>query len=105
MYNLTLKPLISVAIATLASITLISSASANNFTQRSFNQQQRINAGIVNGSLSPREVRNLQLRRNALNAQIWRDTRDGGGLSRREQVNIERRFDNLSRSINREKRD
>lgn len=105
MQNLTFKPLISIAIATMAIISSTSIASANNFAERRFNQQQRINAGILNGSLSPREARNLRLQQNALNAQIWRDTRDGGGLSRSEQLDIERRFDNLSRNINRDKRD
>jgi hypothetical protein len=105
MQNFILKPLISLAIATVAIISSTSVASANNFAQRSFNQQQRINAGIANGSFSPREARNLQLQQNALNAQIRRDTRDGGGLSRSEQLDIDRRFDNLSRRIYRDKRD
>ncbi len=100
---------ISIAAAVLALATTFS-ASANTYTNRSLNrdvnrlsnQQQRINAGINDGSINSREAANLYRRESALSATILRDSRNG--LSRSERFRINQRFDNISRSIYRDRR-
>jgi hypothetical protein len=98
-----MKRLILVAIASIVSTTVISTfpsqASANYYASRISNQQQRINQGIRNGSISPRGYANLSRRQNALKVAIVRDTYDGTGLTRAERYKLNRRADNISRSI------
>jgi hypothetical protein len=99
-----MKSLILVAIASIISTTVISSfpseASADNYyANRISNQQQRINQGIRNDSISPREYANLSRRQNALNAAVFRDVQDGRGLTNAERYRLNRRADNISRSI------
>jgi hypothetical protein len=102
-----MKRLILLAIASIVSTTVISTfpsqASAdnyaNNYINRISNQQQRINQGIRNGSISPREYTNLSKRENALKVAIVRDTYDGRGLTSAERYRLNRRADNISRSI------
>jgi hypothetical protein len=61
--------------------------------------QQRINRGVQDGSLDPREARRSQWQLD----QIRRDTRwsrrDGGGMSPRERDAIQARLDDLSQRI------
>jgi len=94
-----MKSIISMAIASLVIAALPSMAIAGNFNNRVTNQQLRINQGVNNGTISTRELANLSRRQNALNAAILRDTRDGRGLTRSERYNLNRRADNISRSI------
>lgn len=98
-----MKRLILVAIASIVSTTIIATmptkASANSYSNRISNQQQRINQGIRNGSISPREYNNLSRRQNALNTAILRDIQDGRGLTNTEKHKLSRRSDNISRSI------
>jgi hypothetical protein len=102
--RISIKSVVSVAIA--ASMTTIiiaaipSTASADNFNDRITKQQQRISNGLGNGSISSREFTNLTNRQTALNTAFLRDTQDGGGLSRSERYKLNRRADNISRSIN-----
>jgi len=96
-----------VAIASLISTTVFSTfisafpsqASANNYPNRLSDQQQRINQGIRNGTISPKENANLSRRQNALNAAVLRDIQDGKGLTSTERYKLNRRADNISRSI------
>jgi hypothetical protein len=98
-----MKRLILIAIASIISTTVISSfpskASANIYTNRISNQQQRINQGIRNGSISPREYVKLSKRQNDLKVSIVRDIYDGRGLTSAERYRLSRRADNISRSI------
>ncbi len=93
-----MKKMIFAAIA----MTMILSASpafAGNYSRRAYSQQQRINSGINNGSISPRELANLNHRQARLNAASLRDAQDGRGLTRAERYKLNRRADNISRSI------
>lgn len=68
-------------------------------------QQRRIAQGIRSGQLTPGETAKLERREAALNREIRRDRRDGGGLSARERAKIDRQQNRLSRQIYREKHD
>jgi hypothetical protein len=100
--KISIRSMVSVAIA--ASITSIiiaatSTASANDFNNRITNQQQRISNGLGNGTINAREFSNLTNRQINLNTAFLRDTQDGRGLTRSERYKLNRRADNISRSI------
>ncbi len=73
--------------------------------QRQRNQQKRIGTGVKSGQLTAREAARLERREAALNREIRRDRRDGGGLNARERRRIDRQQDRLSRGIYRQKHD
>jgi len=101
--RMSIKSMVLVAIATsITSIiiaTVPSTASADNYNGRIARQQQRISNGLGNGTISSREFTNLTNRQTALNAAIVRDAQDGRGLTRSERYKLNRRADNISRSI------
>ncbi len=98
-----MKSVFSMAIA-MTVILAASPAFAGNYTRRAYSQQQRINSGVGNGSISSRELANLNQKQANLNAAIVRDAQDGKGLTRAEKYKLNRRADNISRAIYKNKR-
>lgn len=74
--------------------------------QRKENQQKRIGEGLENGTLSPREAGHLEHKEGQLNREIRHDRRqNGGNLTNKEKVQINRQQNRLSRGIYRAKHD
>ena len=68
-------------------------------------QQDRIAKGVDSGQLTPKETARLETREANLNRTIRKDRRTGGRLSARERRQINRRQNQLSRDIARQKHD
>ena len=72
--------------------------------QRRQNQQQRIGAGVENGSLTPHETTHLERKEGAVNREIARDrAKNGGNLTNNEKARITHQQNRLSRQIYRDK--
>jgi hypothetical protein len=93
----------TIIIATLIS-TLAGSAFAGRITYRERDQQKRIAQGIASGQLSPRETALLESREARLNSEV-RDFRqdNGGTLTERERVEVNRQQNRISDEIYRAK--
>lgn len=79
-------------------------ADAGEIRKRQENQQDRIAAGIANGSLTPRETVNLERKEVRLNNEVKDFREDNGGkLTKREYVKVNRQLNALSRNIYRGK--
>lgn len=77
---------------------------------QSINQRQRmldgrIDQGVRNGSLTRAEASRLRTRFANLNRLEYRYRRSGGQLTYRERVDLDRRFDSLSRAVRYQKHD
>jgi hypothetical protein len=82
------------------------SAEAGRIRRRGENQQDRIAQGIGSGALAPREAAQLERREGHLNHEV-RDMREdnGGTLTKRERLRVDRQQNRLSRGIYRQKHD
>ena len=79
-------------------------AQAQDIPQRKEIQQGRIANGVKNGSLTPNETKNLEGREAGINRQTRRDRRqNGGNLTNKEKAQVNRRQNQVSRSIYRVK--
>ena len=109
--NLILKALAPVALfGTLALTTAAQAAppvyhGPHNINHRQADQQRRIDQGIHNGSLTPREAGHLEYRDARIARQESRDRATGGRFTGRERRHIEREESASSRSIYRQKHD
>ena len=88
-----------------ATILAPAAAQAGEVRNREMHQQSRIYAGIRNGSIDPREYRQLERGEDRLDDLRARDLRSGDGLSRREYVQLNRDENRLSRTIYHDKHD
>lgn len=71
---------------------------------REANQQRRIQQGINTGALTPGETRRLERRETSIQRQEDRmRARDGGELTKHDRAVLDRRLDNTSRAIYRNK--
>lgn len=73
--------------------------------QRQLNQQQRIADGVQNGSLNAREAARMEARETAVNKEIRKDRRDGGGMTNAERAKINRQQNRNSKAVYRQKHD
>jgi len=80
-------------------------AQAGEVRNREMHQQSRIYAGVRNGSIDPGEYRQLERSEDRLDDLRARDLRSGGGLSRREYVQLNRDENRLSHKIYHDKHD
>lgn len=78
---------------------------ARRVNARQCTQQNRIGAGVSNGSLNARETARIENREQHLNAQEQRMRESGNGLSAREHRRLKREQNQLSHSIYRQKHD
>jgi hypothetical protein len=80
-------------------------ASAGPLQTRLNHQDRRIYAGVQNGSLNLHEYRRLEHRGDVLQARRARDLRDGGGLTPREALHLNRQLNQQSHQIYQQKHD
>ncbi len=78
-------------------------AQAGPIHNRINNQQHRIYGGVKNGSISPKEFRQLERREDNIEASRRRAVRSGGKLTQGEKNRLNRRLDRQSNSIYRAK--
>jgi hypothetical protein len=99
-----IKPLLLVSV--LFTLTTAAPISANPYTPpidaRQANQQQRINQGIATGSLTPREVRHLEMQQHRIERAEVAAKADGV-LTRGESIRLNHRQNKASRDIFRKK--
>lgn len=107
-----MKKTIGLIFATLAIVTGLSAETLaqryygnGSIDSRQRRQQQRIYNGVRNGSLNRRETYRLQRQQYRIYRAESRYRRSGGGLSWRERYLLQRRLNNASRNIYRQKRD
>ena len=91
-------------VAVITTLAFALAANAGEVRKRQENQQDRIAAGVANGSLTPRETINLERKEVRLNNEV-RDFREdnGGKLTPREYAKVNRQLNGLSRNIYRDK--
>src|ERR1700758_5713727 len=78
----------------------------NEVNRREKNQQKRIARGVKNGSLNPKETRNLEKREAGVQKQEQADmAKQNGHLTKAEQRQLNRRQNRVSRSIYKDKHD
>jgi flagella basal body P-ring formation protein FlgA len=74
--------------------------------QRKENQQGRIAQGVKSGSLTPKETAHLEHKEVKLNKEIRHDrVQNGGNLTNKEKVQVNRQQNRLSKSIYKQKHD
>lgn len=93
-------------IAILAGLLVLTplAAHAGEVQNRINHQQHRIYGGVKNGSVSPREFRQLERREGNIGAARNRDLRmNNGRLTRGEKYRLNQRLNRLSNTIYRDK--
>lgn len=68
-------------------------------------QQNRINGGVGNGTLTAREARRMEKQQRKLAKREARMRASGNGLNRKEARRLEKQQDQLSKNIYRQKHD
>lgn len=68
-------------------------------------QDARVEAGKKSGELNKEESARIKARQADLNKQIREDRKDGGGMTAVERAKIEKRQDNISGDIYKQKHD
>ena len=76
---------------------------AQEIKKRQENQQDRIAQGVASGELTPAETARLEKKEARLNRKIRKDRKDGNGLTAKERRQINRRQNQVSNSIARQK--
>ena len=76
-----------------------------SINQRQANLYDRIERGVRNGSLNRREASRLRTRFANLNRLEYSYRRSGGRFTYREQADLNRRFDALSRQVRMQRHD
>ena len=74
-----------------------------SISQRKYQLERRIDNGLRNGSLSRREAGRLRAELNQLVRLEY--SSQGGGLSARGRMELDRRYDQLARQVREERRD
>ncbi len=78
---------------------------AQEIKKRQENQQDRIAQGVASGELTPAETARLEKKEARLNRKIRKDRKDGNGLTAKERRQINRRQNQISNDIARQKHD
>lgn len=73
--------------------------------KREQNQKDRIKAGVQNGSLNNKEAARLRAREASIEAQEQRDRADGKGYTAKEKARTNKRLNNVSKDIYKQKHD
>jgi hypothetical protein len=92
-----------VAITTSFFVSVI--AQAGEIAERSQRQENRIDTGVQQGTLTNREASQLDARQEAIERSRQRNIRDGQGLTFQEKRNLTLRQNALSQDIYRQKHD
>jgi hypothetical protein len=97
---------IRLCVAAISTPFLMSAAAqAGTIAERSQRQENRIDSGIQQGTLTNREAYRLDARQEAIERSRQRDIQDGQGLTAQEQRNLTQRQNALSQDIYRQKHD
>lgn len=99
--------LIFAALIVIAGFSMNSSAQTRKWSvnSREHRQQKRIYQGARNGTLTPKETYRLERQQIQIRRTEARYRNSGDGLSRREKSILERKLNQSSRSIYRQKHD
>lgn len=89
----------------IAATMIAASLSAQEIKKRQENQQDRIAQGVGSGELTAAETARLESREAKLNQKIRKDRRDGAGLTAKERGQINRRQNQISKDIAKQKHD
>ncbi|WP_242098027.1 MULTISPECIES: hypothetical protein [unclassified Sphingomonas] len=93
-----------VAAAMLGLGLMTGAAQAQSVDQRHYDQQHRIDRGIRNGTLTPREAARVEHQQRSIDRQeAHMRYRDGGRLTRYDRARIQQRENRASRHIYRAK--
>jgi len=76
-----------------------------NVTARQVHQQRRIAQGVRSGELTRAEARHVERNASRIHRSIVRDRVDGGAFTPHERAKAQRRLNQQSRSIYRQKHD
>jgi len=93
------------AIAILVSALAAPAALGQRIENRKERQKARIAEGVKSGELTKKEAARIKARERDLNQQIREDRKDGGGMTALERAKIEKRQDNISKDIYKQKHD
>ncbi len=74
-------------------------AQAGQIQNRINHQEQRVYTGVKNGSISPKEYRQIERREDRIEAERIRDIRSGGKLTHAEKHRLNHRLNQTSRTI------
>ena len=85
--------------AAVALPTLAHAGQITTVNQRQAKQGARINAGVRDGGLTPKETAYLRNRAAQIRAQEIKDRQSNGRLSDKEKANLDKQLDDLSRDI------
>ena len=91
----------AIAVAVLAA----PGALGQRIENRKDRQDARVEAGKKSGELNKKEAARIKARQADLNKQIREDRKDGGGMTAAERAKIEKRQDNISGDIYKQKHD
>ena len=98
-----MKRLIGVMVAAAVGMTSLP-AFAARVDRRERRQQQRIDQGVQNGSLTPKEAGHMERREAHIDREVARDrAQNGGTLTPAERRKVERQENRTSRAIYRDK--
>jgi hypothetical protein len=97
--------LIGTIILTTAVVFAPLAAQAGQIQNRINRQETRIYQGVKNGSITRKEYKHLERREDNIEAARLRAIRSGGKLTKAEQYRLNRRLNNTSKSIYRQKHD
>ena len=99
------KIVVSVLAGAMLVGTLAVAQTKGRVNQREENQQDRIKAGVKDGSLTAKEAARLKARTAAVKAKEARDRADGKGFTAKEKAGIERQQDRISKDIYKQRND
>lgn len=94
-----------IAGALLAGTALAQDGPKGEVNKREQNQKDRINAGVQNGSLTDKEAHRLKAREASIEAQEQRDRADGRGYTAREKARTNKRLNQTSKAVYKQKHD
>ena len=86
-------------------VAVAQNAPKGRINKREENQQDRIKAGVKDGSLTAKEAARLKARTAAVKAKEARDRADGKGFTAKEKAGIERQQDRISKDIYKQRND
>jgi hypothetical protein len=89
----------------LMALLTVPAAAQSRIDNRQDRQETRIDNGIAQGQITPREAARLNAQQRSINRYEKRSRIDGPGLTRVERARIENKQDRASRSIARQRRD
>jgi hypothetical protein len=104
MKNIVLSMIAATSVVSAIAIFCPSSASAGPIADRQANQQQRIDKGVQQGTISQREYNKLQSKQEKIAAQRLLYLRDGN-LNRKESAQLNNAQNRASRAIYRDRHD